>query len=66
MIVQPGDSFVALEHELGFSVFINPLDKSHSGEPNFSPGWEWLADHGHCFEIAFILDDSGFAHVVLI
>ena len=66
VIVQPGDSLAALERELGFSVFINPVDGSRFGEPDFSPGWEWLADHGQCFEMVFIFDDSGFAHVALI
>ena len=66
VIVQPGDSLAALERELGFSVFINSADGSQFGEPDFSPGWEWIADHGHCFEIVFIFDDSGFAHVVLV
>ena len=66
VIVQPGDSISALETELGFSVFQNPADGTRFGEPDFTPGWEWLADHGHSWEMVFILDDSGFAHVVLI
>lgn len=66
IIVQPGDSLPSLEHELGFSVFTNQVDGSRFGQPEFSPSWEWLADHGHCFEMVFIFDDSGFAHVVII
>ena len=66
VIVQPGDSLAALESELGFSVFLNPVDESQFGEPEFSPGWEWIADHGHSFEMVFIFDDSGFAHVVFV
>ena len=66
VIVQPGDSLQALEAELGFSILQNPADDTRFGDPNFTPGWEWLADHGHCSELVFIFDDSGFAHVVLI
>ena len=66
VIVQPGDSLSALETELGFSVFQNPADSTRFGEPDFTPGSEWVAYHGFCFEIVFILDDSGFAHVVLV
>src|SRR6478609_3404501 len=66
VIFQSGDSLDALEKELGFSVFRNPVDGRLFGDPEFSPGWEWIADHGHCFELVFILDDSGFAHVVII
>ena len=66
VIVQPGDSIEALEAELNFSVFQNPADGTRFGDPDFTPGWEWIEDHGHTFELVFILDDSGFAHVVLI
>ena len=66
VIVQPGDTLNGLEAELSFSVFQNPGDGTCFGDPNFTPGWEWLADHGHCFELVFIMTDDGFAHVVLI
>ena len=66
VVVQPGDSLKALEAELGFSVFQNCVDGRRFGDPEFSPSSEWIADHGHCFEMVFIFDDSGFAHVVLI
>ncbi len=66
VIVQPGDSLQTLAAELGFSVFTNHVDGSQFCEPDFSPSWEWLADHGHCFEMVFIFDDRGFAHILLV
>ncbi len=66
VIVQPGDGPDPLEAELSFSPFQNPGDGTSFGDPEFTPGWEWIEDHGHCFEVVFIFDDSGFAHVVLI
>ena len=66
IVVQPGDSIKALEAELSFSVFQNCTDGRRFGDPEFSPSWEWLAYHGFCFEMVFIFDDSGFAHVVLV
>ena len=65
-IVQATDTATDLERTIGFSVFQNPADGSHAGEPDFSPGWEWIEDHGFAFELCFILDDSGFAHVVIV
>lgn len=65
IIVQPGDSMAALEKELGFSVFRNPVDGQLFGDPEFSPGWEWIADHGHCFEMVFVYTDDGYGHVVI-
>ncbi len=66
IVVQPGDGLDALETALGFSILQNQTDGHRFGDPEFSPSWEWLADHGHCFEIVFIMTDDGFAHVVLI
>ena len=66
VIVQPGDSLVAVERVLGFSVLQNPVDGRTFGDPDFSPGWEWIANHGHSWELVFVYTDCGFAHVVLI
>jgi hypothetical protein len=66
IVVQPGDDLDALETALGFSVLQNQVDGRRFGDLEFSPSWEWLADHGYCFELVFIFDDSGFAHVVLV
>ena len=65
IVVQRGDSMTALEEKLGWSVFVTP-EGQRFGKPSFYPGFEWLADHGHCFEMVFILTDDGFAHVVII
>jgi len=66
IVVQPGDRMTALKDQLGWSLFENVTDGRHFGDPEFSPSWEWLADHGHCFEMVFIMTDDGFAHVALI
>lgn len=61
VIVQQGDSLATLQQAIGFSVFQNPVDGAQFGEPDFTPGWEWLADHGFGFEMVWILDDLGSA-----
>lgn len=65
-IVQPGDTANELEQTVGFSVFRNPADGSRLGESDFTPGWEWIEDHGFAYELCFIMDDSGFGHVVIV
>lgn len=65
-IVQPADTPADLERTIGFSIFCNPADASRFGEPEWTPGWEWIEDHGFAYELVFILDDSGFAHVVIV
>jgi hypothetical protein len=65
-IVQPGDTPADLESTIGFSIFRNPADGSRVGDASFSPGWEWIQDHGFAYELCFIMDDSGFGHVIII
>ena len=53
VIVQPGDTGEALEQALSFSVLQNPADGTRFGDPDFSPGWEWLASHLFGYELTF-------------
>jgi hypothetical protein len=66
IIVQPGDSLAAVEKALGFSPLQNPVDGCVWPDPDFTPGWEWIEDHGDLYETVFIFDDSGFGRVLLI
>lgn len=66
VIVQPGDTIVDVDRGLGFSIMQNPGDGTRYGDPDFTPGWEWIEDHGFAFELVFIFTDDGFAHVVFV
>ena len=64
--VEPGDDTAAVAAALGFPVDANLVDGVRFGEPNFTPSWEWLEDHGGWFEAAFVVSDDGFGHVLLV
>ena len=66
VLVQPSDTLADLERALGFSILQNPADGTRFGDPDFSPGFEWIEDHGFAFELVFIFTDDGFAHVVFV
>ena len=66
VIVQPDDTIVHLDRALGFSIYQNLGDGTRYGDPDFSPGSEWIEDHGSAFELVFIFTDDGFAHVVFV
>ena len=66
VVVEPGDTSADLEGAVGFSVFQNPGDGSRLGDADFTPGWEWIEDHGFAYELVFILTDDGYAHVVIV
>jgi hypothetical protein len=66
IIAQPADPLPFVQEALGFSPLHNPIDGTRFGEPDFTPTWEWIEDHAFCFELVFIFDDSGFAHVLIV
>jgi hypothetical protein len=66
VVVEPGDRARFLEEALGFSPLQNLTDGSRFGDPDFTPGWEWIERHEFGWELCFIFTDDGFAHVVLV
>jgi hypothetical protein len=65
-VVQSGENIDAIEDQLGFPVMINMVDGMHYGHIDFEPSWEYIADHGTFYECVYVLDDSGFGHVLLV
>lgn len=64
--VEPGDGPAEAGAALGFPPDANLVDGSRHGDPDFTPSWEWVEDHGGWFELAFVLTDDGFGHVLLV
>lgn len=65
IVVQPGDGLKELEQALGFNI-LEDGDGLVFPDPGFSGGrWDWMAFHGHCFELVFEFT-CAFTHVVLI
>lgn len=65
-VVQPDDDTAAVNATLGFPVDVNLVDGVRFGHPDFTPSYEWIEDHGGVWEIAFVLSDDGFGHVLLV
>ena len=53
VIVQPGDTVADADQALGFCILQNPADGTRFGDAEFSPGFEWIEDHGFAFELTF-------------
>ena len=66
IVVEPGDSVESLEAETGCSILNDPDENIHFGYPGFVPACEVLDQHPGCFEMAFILNDDGFAIALFI
>jgi hypothetical protein len=65
-VVEANDGQEQMAQALGFSPLRNLVDGTTFGDPDFAPSFEWIEDHGYAFELVFIFDESGFAHVVII
>ena len=65
VVFQPGDRPRWLEEALGFSLFENAGDGTRYGDADYSPGFEWIEDHGSFFELAFQFTDD-FTHVLIV
>lgn len=66
LIVEPEDTLSEIEDALGFSPLVNFVDGAHYGEREFTPSWEWLADHDGWFELVFVLSDDGAGALVFV
>jgi hypothetical protein len=65
VVFQPGDRPCWMEQALGFSIFENAGSGTRHGDAGYSPGFEWVEDHGSFFELAFQFTDD-FTHVVIV
>lgn len=66
LIIQPGDMAAEIEHELGWSLLHNFIDKAKYGQPDFTPSWEWIERHDGWYEFVFIISDDGFGITVFV
>lgn len=60
IVVEPGDNIESLESETSCPILHNTFDGSRYGEADFTPCFEALEEHASCYEMLFILSDSGF------
>lgn len=66
VIVEPGDAVKALEAKTGCPVLTDWFHQSRYGDDDFAPAYEWLEDQLFCYEMGFVLNDSGYAMLLVI
>ena len=66
LVVEPGDTLEAIAGQLGFVPTINRLTGKRYDDAKFSPHFESVLDHGHCWEVTYIISDSGYGAVLVI
>ena len=60
IVVEPGDTAMALEEESGCPILSDLFGEARFGDPDFTPAAEALEEHACCYELVFILNDDGF------
>lgn len=60
IVVEPGDTVEALEKESNCPILHNRNGDVRFGDPAYAPSFEFVAEHVGCYEMVFVLDDSGF------
>lgn len=53
IVVQPGDTELAIAREAGFSPLCDPLSNARFGEPAFEPGWDHLSTRDGVHRLVF-------------
>lgn len=60
VVVQEGDTLADVERVTGL------LIKLAMDDPDYTPAWEWVIDHGQFYETVFILSDDGYGIVLFV
>jgi hypothetical protein len=66
ILVEPGDTSEQIESETGYSLLKSLFNGTVYGDPDFTPDFEYLEDHGRFYEAVYIFTDSGFAVVLIV
>jgi hypothetical protein len=66
LVIQPGDTEVAIVEEIGWSPLVSPRDGIRYGSAGFTPYWDWLQAHAGWFELTLCVGNTGFAYILLI
>ena len=60
LIVEPGDSADAINTKIGLSILANRFTGIRYDEVGYTPSFEFIEEFPACYELVFILDDSGY------
>lgn len=66
LVVEPGDHLDAIDAQLGFPILANRYTSIRFDQPGFTPSFEFVEEFTFCFEMVFVLDDSGFGIEVFV
>jgi hypothetical protein len=60
LVIEPGDSADAINTKIGLNILANRFTGIRWDQPGFTPSFEFIEAFPSCYELVFILDDSGY------
>ena len=60
LVIEPGDSLNTINTQIGFNILANRFTGIRWDQPGFTPSFEFVEEFPACYELVFILDDSGY------
>lgn len=60
LVVEPGDTIKAIHAQVGFNILHNRFTGVRYDHPGFTGSFEFIEEFPACYDLVFVLDDSGF------
>ena len=60
LVIEPGDSLDSISTQIGFNILANRFTGIRYDEVGYTPSFEFIEEFPACYELVFILDDSGY------
>jgi len=60
LVVESGDTIEAITAQVGFNILHNRFTGIRFDATGFTPSFEFIEEFPSCFDIVFVLDDSGY------
>lgn len=59
VVIEEGDNIVEIEDLVGFNILHNRLNGVRYDHATFTPSFEFIEDLPCCFDMVFVIDDTG-------
>ena len=60
LVIEAGDTIEAISATVGFNILCNRFSGIRFDATGFAPSFEFIEEFPSCFDMVFVLDDSGF------
>ena len=60
LVVEIGDTIEAIQAQLGFDLLRNRFTGIRFNATGFTPSFEFIEEYPACYDMVFVLDDTGF------